>query len=117
MKTVRVNKDELRGIIDRNRQGHKAQYEKAFAGYQKECMEILQANLESLRSDRGHIVRFMEHPPSDHTVDYERVLAMLDLEVERTVELTEREFAQYVQDDWDWKEQWMSSNTKYTNKP
>jgi hypothetical protein len=51
--------------------------------------------------------------PEDHTDDYERAIKMLDLDVREDIELTEQEFAQYVLDDWGWKDQWTTTNSAY----
>lgn len=115
MKTVKLDKIKLLKIVKKNREGHRSEFEKAFDGYRRECESVLQANLESLRTNKGHIVQFQEFPPTDHTGDYDRVLLMLEMSVDDNVELEVREFSRYVQDDWDWKEQWSVSNAKYTN--
>ena len=115
MKTVKLLKAELLDIITKNRNGHRAEFEKAFEGYRKECIHLLEQNLKSLKERNGHIVRFTEFPPEDHTDDYDRVLLMLKMSVDDKVELDARDFARFVQDDWEWKEQWSLSNSKYTN--
>lgn len=112
MQTVSVKKAELLAIVQTNRDQHRAAFEKAFAGYQKECMEVLQNNLDALLKDSKHIVVFFEQPPADHTDDYDRVIAMLKMSVDENIELTNLDFAKYVQDDWDWKD----SNSKYSTK-
>lgn len=103
-------------IVRKNRDGHRAQYEKAFEGYQQECIKLLEANLESLKNGKGHVVNFQEIAPYDHTRDYDRLIEMLGMSVDDAVELTNREFGQYVQDDWEWKSDWASSNSKYLSR-
>lgn len=112
MKTVKVKKLDLLEIIRKNRHEHRAKYNKAFEGYRKECIIALEANLEALRQGKS-VVHFTERPPEDHTADYDRAIAMLDMSVDDVVEIFSREFQEYVQDDWDWKEEWMASNSKY----
>lgn len=116
MKNVTVNKEKLIQIVQSNRVLHRSQYEKAFEGYRKECMEVLEANLKSLQHSRCHIVVFREQAPEDHTEDYDRVIAMLKMSVDENVQLTSEEFSQYVQDNWQWKDRWSMSNFKYTSK-
>ncbi len=41
---------------------------------------------------------------------------MLYLSVDDNIELMVEEFKNYVQDDWDWKTRWMSSNSGYMTK-
>jgi len=113
MKTVKIKKSVLVEVVSRNMQQHREQFEKAFDGYRRECESVLSQNLENLKMNRRHVVRFSEIPPEDHTDDYRRVLAMLDMSVDDVIELTNQEFQQYVQDDWNWKSQWIGSNSKY----
>lgn len=113
MKTVRINKAVLREAVVKNQGQHRAQFEKAFEGYRQECMELLEKHLQALKADKRHIVIFMERPPEDHTDDYKRIVSMLEMSVDEVVELTELEFSQFVLDDWEWKERWTASNSKY----
>lgn len=116
MKDIKIQKDRLRAIVQRNRDQHREQFERAFEGYRAECMSVLERNLQALK--RGERVRVLiaEVAPEDHTEDYERVLLMLELSVEEVISLDERSFAQYVQDDWTWRHSWAVSNSKYLNR-
>ena len=49
--------------------------------------------------------------PVDHTADYDRVMAMLEMSVDDTVILSAQEFNQFVLDDWEW-----SRLASYTNQ-
>ncbi len=51
--------------------------------------------------------------PEDHTRDYDRRIKMYEMDIDDTIEMTEQEFAQYVLDDWGWKQAWTTSNTAY----
>lgn len=113
MKTVTVSKQKLQIIVSENRNKHRAQFEEAFEGYRKECIALLSRNLDDLKSGRKVEVRFYEVAPQDHTGDYDTVLNMLSMSVDDNIELTHQEFQQYVEDDWNWREQWNASNMKY----
>jgi hypothetical protein len=115
MDKVKVKKDELRKLVQKNRDAHKAVYEQAFEGYRKACIQNLEANLESVRRGKKERIWLTETPPDDHTSDYDRVLRMIDMSVDTEVVLTEKAFQQYVLDDWDWKQTWAMSNSKYTS--
>jgi hypothetical protein len=49
--------------------------------------------------------------PVDHTADYDRILAMLEMSVDDTIMLDAQEFNQYVLDNWEW-----SRLASYTNQ-
>lgn len=104
-------------VVSKNRDSHRQLFEQAFEGYRNECVRILNQNLDALKNSQRHIVVFVELAPEDHTDDYDHVISMLRMSVDEVVELTSSEFAQYVQDDWNWKHTWTASNMKYTSKP
>ena len=99
--------------VTENRENHHGQYEKAFEGYRRDCIECLEGNLAALKGGSRERIYITETAPEDHTKDYDRVIAMLSASVDEEIELNASEFDNYVQDDWNWKENWMSSNTKY----
>jgi hypothetical protein len=51
--------------------------------------------------------------PSDHTKDYDRVVAMLEMSVEETITLDAQDFDRCVMDNWDWSRFTLSTNTFY----
>jgi len=57
----------------------------------------------------------LEKVKKNHTKEYDRVINMLSHHQTNTVELNNRDFGRYFEDDWEWKEQWISANSKYTS--
>lgn len=114
METVKVEKSGLLAIIRDNRSAHRAAFEKALTGFRAEAMNRLEGMLERLR--KGKTVNMAIHlpVPQDHTPDYDRAVRMLELDVEDHVILTQREFAQYVQDDWGWKQDFLTTCSGYS---
>jgi hypothetical protein len=113
MREVVVHKGELREKVQVNRDQHRGQYEKAIKGWRREAMQICQTAVQELEAGTRCKVIATESPPQDHTKDYDRVLAMIDMSAEETITLDEASFRQYVLDDWRWKEEWAVSNSKY----
>lgn len=111
--TIWVDKDKLLEALRTNREGHAAQYEKAKAGYLKVTEEKL-ADLLKRVAD-GELVGqvWLEAPPEDRTSDYDDVIAMMEWSNGESIELTQSQFKQYVQDDWGWKRDWLTSNSVY----
>lgn len=114
MNKVTVHKDELVTTVRANREQHRELFEKALDGWRKHAIDALDEHLDSLRAGRVADLRLYLPPPEDHTSDYDQVIRMLEMSVDKVIDLTHSEFAQYVMDDWGWKEQWTASNAGYT---
>lgn len=112
--TVTVEVQQLLIALRANRQGHNAEYQKAKAGYLKVTAEKLSDYLQKLADGELVVVRVLDNPPEDHTREYDEAIAMMEWAQESTIELTQAQFRQYVLDDWGWKEQWVTSNSVYT---
>lgn len=119
MKDVRIKKTELQEIVRKNRNEHRDLFVLAQKAYRKKVIDVLDAELTEARNGRVfNMVRITQlTAPEDHTADYDRVLRMLDMECERIVTLTQREFSQLVDDDWDWGQSWALSNSQYVSSP
>lgn len=113
MQSVKVDKVELLNILKANRSTHFVAFQKAFEGYRQECIRILEKNLESLRTNKNVVVHFYEQAPQDQTKNYDIVIKMLEMSVDSEVELSIQEFQNYVNDEWNWKQAWTTSNSKY----
>ena len=116
MKKVTVKQDELLGILRENRETHKTDYEDAYKGYLETCGEKLMELLEEFKAGEREIVQWTEFPPQSQVKDYDRVIRMLELSVDSEIELAADEFANFVQDDWHWKDNWTISNSAYLTK-
>jgi hypothetical protein len=113
MNTVKVKRNELLAVVEKNRETHRAFFEKACVGYRKEFVTRLDAMLTDAKAGK----RIRQHvglvEPMDQTKDYDRVLTMLKMSTEDVIELSQSEFAQYVMDDWQWKAQFTATNSNY----
>lgn len=114
MKTVRVERLVLLEKLEENRDAHRDLFLEAQKGYRKAVIKELDQMLQEARDGRP-IRRYLELPePQDHTNDYDNVIAMLEMSVDETIELTSTDFSQYVRDDWSWKALAQLVNTSYT---
>ncbi len=53
--------------------------------------------------------------PEDHRGDYDRVIDMLKLAQDESIELDEEQFAMYVRDEWEWKANFTATSMSYSN--
>lgn len=116
MDSVKVRKDVLHSNVRANRDKHHAAFKTAFEGYRLAVIEALESALEEFRAGRAERFTLNELPPKDHTKDYDRLLAMLDMSVDEEITLSATAFAQYIEDDWAWKADWIAINAKYLGR-
>lgn len=109
MEKITVNKDELLEQLRQNRQDHRQVFEEALDGFKRETIEELEAMLTRLRAGHTRSVHLSKPVPQDHTGDYNRAIAMIEMSIGDTVTLSEDDFAQYVMDDWGWQRQFLSN--------
>lgn len=115
MNTIKVPKAELIAVVRKNRDKHREVYELAMNGYQKAAGDWLAERLQQAREGKlRDPLTFREPVPEDHTSDYDRILAMLDMSIDEVTEIEEHDFAQYALDEWGWKRQWLATASNYT---
>jgi hypothetical protein len=107
---------ELIDILTKNRQEHREIFLEAQAGYRQKAVEALEANLEAARNGKEIIQYLNLTVPVDQTSDYDRVLRMLTLTTDEEIELDEKHFANYVMDEWQWSQNFTTSNAFYSAK-
>lgn len=111
---VTVKKDELLAAIKKNRDGHRAAFEIAQTGYRTAVIEELDRMLKEAR-DGKRIRRSVELvEPQEHTKDYDRVIRMLEMSQADTISITEKQFAQYVLDEWGWTHEFIATSSRYS---
>jgi hypothetical protein len=110
---VTVDKQEILGIIRKNREAHKAIFAEAVEGYRKKAVELLERRIAEVKEGRFFTYVQMTQP-EDHTWDYDRILKMLEHHHGEEIALIEADYAMYVLDDWQWKRQFLASNSAYS---
>lgn len=111
MQTVNVKKDKLMKILLDNRKKHRSAFEKACDDYRVALVGILDDKLRDAKSGKRVEHTISLYMPADQTKDYDRAINMLEMSVDKIINLQEHEFAQLVQDEWTWKHQFSASNS------
>lgn len=108
-----IKKDQLLAILRENRENHMAEFEQAVEGYRSRREAQLEEQLAAIR--RGRLTAKWESlpVPFNQQKDYDRVIRLIELDISDTVTLDEGEVAQYVMDDWHWKQNFTASNAYY----
>jgi hypothetical protein len=100
---VRVGKSFLVEKLNENRKLHKEMYEDAVEGWHVKAIKRLQKELRKLKADNSKSVYLSLQRPTSHIKEYDRVLDMLEASLDEEFELSDKEFSQYVRDEWSWK--------------
>lgn len=134
MKKTTVSRKALLEKVKENLKQHIEDYEEAFESYKLEATKALSKakktvldGIEALiarvnREEKPvpiHIptVSFADLvTPVSYAKDYEKVVTMLEMSVEDTIELDSEEFSRYVMDDWVWKQRFSETTMLYKGK-
>lgn len=112
---VTIKKEELLTAIKKNRETHHEFFLKAQVGYRAAAIAELESMLKTAR-ENGKIKRKLELvEPQNHTREYDRVIRMLEMSTADEWKISERQFTQYVLDEWSWSADFLFSNTPYTS--
>jgi hypothetical protein len=88
-------------------------FEAAVEGWYTQCQaELERARKRILKSAPRNMYLSLE-APKDHTRDYDRAIAMVEMHQGETIQLTEEDVAQYIQDDWRWKRAFINNSSSY----
>jgi len=115
MKTVTVRKAELLEALHRNRDQHRQIFEEACAGFRREATELLCRRLEDAKQGRRINLSFGLVQPMDQTPEYDQAIKMCEMSVDDTIELSSHEFQCFVMDRWEWRDQFLMSNARYSS--
>lgn len=115
MKNLKFNKAELLETIKKNRETHRAIFEEAYEGFYKALVKQLDRMKEAALAKKKVNMYIGLTEPVDQTEAYDKVIRMLELSTDEEINLDEREFGQYVLDEWNWKGQFIAANAVYSN--
>lgn len=115
MKEIKVVKTLLLDILKKNRDAHRKIFEEAQEGYRSQAIKLFEAELVRAKAGKRFQVSFSLVQPSDQTKDYDRVIGMLEMDTEHDVLLSEKDYQSYVLDDWQWKQNFLFSNSSYSD--
>jgi hypothetical protein len=128
MKKITVDVKDLLQKIQANREIHVKDYEEAeeaFAGYKLTGKEALAARAKEIKKAFEDMSKRVESfasqllafhslkVPVSHVKDYDQVIMMLQMTVDTKIEIESDQFACYVMDDWDWKQEFVGTTNVY----
>jgi hypothetical protein len=109
-----IKKDKLLAIIEENREKHRETYLEAVDGYRLRALALLEQQVQVMSSrSKPKELRILLNLPEDHTSEYDAIITGLQMDVRDEITLSERLFAQFVMDQWDWKDSWLRMSSRY----
>lgn len=106
---VRVSKNFLLSKLEENRKSHKTIYENAIDGWHLQTINKLRSELKKAEVDKEYQPSIYLAKPTSYLKQYNKTIGLLQASLDEEFELTSSEFAQYVLDDWSWKEAFMTT--------
>jgi len=141
---VNVRKDRLLATLTKNLTSHKAAYDEAVAGYQDKMLEEIAVAeskaksqiSENIRKAKSRANKFdptssetfrgnftiidsfsLNLPvPKDYSSVYEKAIQICEYENDQVMKLQYSEFVCFVLDEWDWKQEFNTINSRYIAK-
>lgn len=115
MKTTVKVSDLLAKLIE-NRDKHATIVKEARIGYLEAAQRRAQTAIDALKAGKlVSLQNFVLQVPVDYTSAYDSCIEMLKWTTDETITLAADEFRQFVQDQWDWKDGFLSSNSAYSS--
>lgn len=116
LSTIVMPKDKVIEINTTNRDGHQAVFDEAMQGYETRSIELLQEHIERIKKGKRERILVSLPVPENHTEDYDRIISFLEHDIRDEVELSARDFDQYIRDNWSWKGEFVATTAMYNNR-
>lgn len=106
MRSVKLNKVELLGIVRENKAKHILEYKEAVEDYINAARTIVNYNVDKINQGTVESIakcKSIPSAPKSYEDEYNRAIRMLELSVEAEIDLDADVFNQLVLDEWTWK--------------
>ena len=111
---INVDKAKLIEKIRENKANHVIEYDKAVIAYKEEALKQLKELTEDV--EEGALgIKLDLVTPVNNADNYDKIIEMFQWEVNEIVELEQREFIEYVQDETDFAISAKFNNTYYSS--
>ena len=110
---VTLLKENLAFILNTNRAKHIAAYAIAIEKYREQALEWFHEQVDALKAGRDPKRSLPLPLPEQHTDDFDRALRMLAMHQGDTIELSESQYSQFVDNEWGWARSFAQNTTSY----
>lgn len=112
MDSVKINKNNLLKIVRENKEKHVKEFNEAVKDFKMAVIKICNENMEIVEAGKTDI-KVLPPKPVSYEANYTKAILMLELSVDDVIELDQYEFSKFVQDEWEWKQAFSTSNSTY----
>lgn len=115
---VKIEKSILLRELKANLENHTVEIEELRVARRDEIEERLQDVLQNIEIDVKYQPEAQYHFPYvvDHSADYERAIAMIEMSSDDIIELEEVQFRRLVMDEWEWTSEFKQMAATYSGK-
>ena len=113
---ITINREKALEQVKKNRETHEAEFSRILTGYKRKLAKNFMNEFKRLKKTRkfGEFKPNIDmSPPSHHLKEYDSFIKILEWSLEEDIELTVKEFDNYICDDWSWKGSWMFTYGAY----
>ncbi len=121
---IRVNIPELLTILAKNREQHEIDYKEAVEKYLSlvsRQASMININAAEALSSFKTKTQFWTFPdtyisapkPEKFLAEYDRAIKMLKMHVEPTILLSEKQYKNFIDDEWQWSQHFASNTLSY----
>lgn len=114
MMEVECDKKAVLDKVRSNREGHAKIVVEARAGFVEKAKEMLTEKLDLLKQGKLSELSVHLSSPADHMREYDTVIRMLEMHTEETITLGGEEVRMFIEDNWDWSDQFIAVNAAYS---
>jgi len=109
---IQVDRLKLISTLKTNLEAHKKMHQVALKGYHDTLVRVAEKNL-SLAKEKKYPDSFPHRKPTSYAEQYSRAIKMLEMSEDDKVTLSAVDFARFVEDDWDWKREFVAVSEVY----
>jgi hypothetical protein len=110
---VTINKETLLDAIRLNRNKHQEEYVLACKAYRAAAIQELTLMLDKAVNKAEVIRQISCVEPVSHVKEYNKTIRMLEMSTADEITVTERQFCQFVLDEWEWSHHFKSTVMSY----
>lgn len=111
---IQAKRDDVLNTLMQNRDGHISIVKEARLGYVAKARVALMAKLSQVEAGKVVSMAFSLRVPVDQTKVYDTAIEMMRLHQGELIELDAGQVRNLMLDQWDWSEQFYSTNATYS---